>query len=54
MPRRRRSENSDTMKSATTFAVVLVTAPDLKTARALARGAQFSVEFRRVGVILLP
>ena len=28
------------MKSATSFAIVLVTAPDLKTARALAKGAR--------------
>jgi periplasmic divalent cation tolerance protein len=37
MSRRRRFENSSTMKPATKFAIVLVTAPDLKTARALAR-----------------
>jgi hypothetical protein len=54
MSRRWRSENSSKMKPATKFAIVLVTAPDLKTARSLAQGAQFSVEFRRVGVILLP
>ena len=39
MPRRWRLNNSGTMKSAAAFAVVLVTAPDLKTARALARAA---------------
>ncbi len=39
MSRRRRSENFSTMKPATKFAVVLVTAPDLKTARALAKAA---------------
>ena len=39
MSRRWRFENSSTMKPATKFAAVLVTAPDLKTARALARAA---------------
>jgi periplasmic divalent cation tolerance protein len=38
MPRRWRSKNRQ-MKPATKFAIVLVTAPDLKTARALARTA---------------
>jgi periplasmic divalent cation tolerance protein len=37
MSRRWRSGNSSKMKPATKFAVVLVTAPDLKTARVLAR-----------------
>jgi periplasmic divalent cation tolerance protein len=32
-------ENSSKMKSAIKFAIVLITAPDLKTARALARAA---------------
>jgi periplasmic divalent cation tolerance protein len=39
MPRRWRSENSSKMKSATKYSIVLVTAPDLKTARALAKAA---------------
>jgi periplasmic divalent cation tolerance protein len=39
MPRRWRSGNSNKMKPAAKFAIVLVTAPDLKTARALARAA---------------
>jgi periplasmic divalent cation tolerance protein len=39
MSRRWRFGNSHTMKPATQFAVVLVTAPDLKTARALAKAA---------------
>ena len=39
MSRRWRFENSGTMKPATKFAIVLVTAPDLKTARALAKSA---------------
>jgi len=39
MSRRWRFENSSTMKPAIKFAVVLVTAPNLKTARALARAA---------------
>jgi len=39
MSRRWGSQYSSKMKPATKFAVVLVTAPDLKTARALARAA---------------
>ena len=39
MPRRWRSKICSKMKPATKFAIVLVTAPDLKTARALARAA---------------
>ena len=39
MSRRWGSQYSSNMKPATKFAVVLVTAPDLKTARALARAA---------------
>ena len=39
MSRRWRFENSSTMKSAANFSVVLVRAPDLKTARALAKAA---------------
>jgi periplasmic divalent cation tolerance protein len=39
MSRRWRSKNFGKMKPATKFAVVLVTAPDLKTARALAKAA---------------
>ena len=39
MSRRWRFENSCKMKPAAKFAIVLVTAPDLKTARALARAA---------------
>ena len=39
MPRRRRFENFYKMKFTTKFVLVLVTAPDLKTARALAKAA---------------
>ncbi len=39
MSRRWRSDNSSIMKPGTKFAIVLVTAPDLKTARALAKSA---------------
>ena len=39
MSRSWRSENSSTMKPTAKFSIVLVTAPDLKTARALARAA---------------
>ena len=39
MPRLRRFENLNAMKPAATFAIVLVTAPDLKTARMLAKAA---------------
>ncbi len=39
MSRRRRFGNFSKMKPAIKFAVILVTAPDLKTARALARAA---------------
>jgi periplasmic divalent cation tolerance protein len=39
MPRLRRIANFHKMKSAAKFAIVLVTAPDLKTARALAKAA---------------
>jgi periplasmic divalent cation tolerance protein len=39
MPRPRRFENFHKMKSAGKFAIVLVTASDLKTARALAKAA---------------
>ena len=39
MPRRWRSKNSNKMKPATKFAIVLVTAPNLKTARMLAKAA---------------
>jgi len=39
MPRQRRFKNSCKMKSAINFSLVLVTAPDLKTARILAKTA---------------
>ena len=39
MSRRRRSDNFHIMKTTTQFAIVLVTAPNRKTARALARAA---------------
>ena len=39
MPRLRRFENLNAMKPATKFAIIFVTAPDLKTARALAKSA---------------